>query len=123
MRGVVLIVPFLFFLSTAEAAHLDLAWSPNEEADLAGYRVYYGTTSGEYINFVDVGNVTTYRLADLLDSVTYFIAITAYDTANNESDFSGEVSGIGSPDGYGDGPTGSDGGRGCFVSALLMDPW
>ena len=80
--------------SAAEAAYLNLAWDPNQESDLAGYRVYYGTSSGEYINFVDAKSVTSYRLDDLLDGVTYYIALTAYDRAGNESDFSGEVSGL-----------------------------
>ncbi len=118
---------FLFFLSNAEAAFLDLAWDPNEEPDLGGYRVYYGTTSGDYINFVDIGRATRYRLDNLLDDVTYYIALTAYDTAGNESDFSGEVSAIGLPDGDGDsdvdGPSAPlvDGGKGggCFVSTVL----
>jgi fibronectin type 3 domain-containing protein len=114
---------FLFFLSNAEAAYLDLAWDPNEELDLGGYRVYYGTTSGDYINFVDIGTATSYRLDNLLDDVTYYIALTAYDTAGNESDFSGEVSAIGLPDGDGDGPSAPlvDGekGGGCFVSTVF----
>jgi hypothetical protein len=82
-------------LSTAEAAYLDLAWELNPEPDLAGYRVYYGTSSGEYINFVDMGLTTTCRLDNLLEDVTFYIALKAYDTANNESDFSEEVYGIG----------------------------
>lgn len=122
MRGIVLTVLFSFFLSTAEAAYLDLAWSPNEEPDLAGYRIYYGTSSREYIGFVDAGRATTFRLDNLLDDVTYFVAITAYDTAGNESDFSAEAAGVGSPDS--DAPTvsygaGGGGGGGCFVSTLL----
>ena len=126
MRRIVLTVLFSFFLSTflstAEAAYLDLAWGPNEEPDVAGYRVYYGTSSREYIGFVDAGRATTYRLDNLLDDVTYFVAITAYDTAGNESDFSAEAAGVGSPDS--DAPTvsygaGGGGGGGCFVSTLL----
>ena len=44
-----LIFLFSFFFATAEAAHLDLAWSPNDEPDLGGYRVYYGMESGDYM--------------------------------------------------------------------------
>jgi hypothetical protein len=123
MRKILSVIPFLFFISTAEAAYLDLAWDPNEEPDLAGYRVYYGTTSGKYIDFVDVGRVTAYRLDDLLEDVTFYVALTAYDTAGNESDRSDEVSGVGvaaleTPSS----PTGeSDGGVhhiGCFISSV-----
>jgi hypothetical protein len=51
-----MLFPFSVFLSvsTAEAAYLDLAGDLNQEPDLAGYRVYYGTSPGDYINFVDV---------------------------------------------------------------------
>jgi len=45
--------------------------------------------------FVDVGNVTTYRLDNLLDGVTYYVALTAYDTEGHESALSQEVSGLG----------------------------
>jgi len=44
---------------------------------------------------VDVGNVTIYRLDNLLEDVIYYVAVTAYDTIGNESDFSEEVSGVG----------------------------
>jgi hypothetical protein len=84
----------LLLLTPAEAAYLDLAWDPNKEPDLAGYRVYYGTESRRYDHAVDVKKVTTYRLEGLLDGVTYYIAVTAYDKADNESDYSDEVSGI-----------------------------
>jgi hypothetical protein len=75
--------------------YLDLAWDANQEPDLAGYKVYYGTSSREYINSVDVGNVTSYRLDNLLEDVIFYVAVTAYDTAGNESDFSEEVAGVG----------------------------
>ena len=123
MRRILLIIPFLFFLTTAEAGYLDLAWVPNEEPDLGGYRIYYGTTSGEYIDFVDVGVVTTYRLDDLLDGVTFFLALTAYDLASNESGLSPEVSSepfADETDGLAGSVAGGEKGSGCFVSALLM---
>ncbi len=89
---------FILLPINSLASYLTLAWDPNTEPDLSGYRVYYATASGEYVDSVDVGNITTYRLDDLLDGVTYFIVVTAYDTSGNESDFSNEVSGIGATD-------------------------
>jgi len=77
---------------TSLASYLTLSWNLNTERDLAGYQVYYGTASREYVYSIDVGDITAYRLDDLLDSETYFIAVTAYDTSGNESDFSDEVS-------------------------------
>ncbi len=117
-----IIIPLFFLFATAEAAHLDLAWSPNDETDLGGYRVYYGLESRDYIGSVDVGRATSCLLDNLMEDVPYYIALTAYDTGGNESGFSQEVVGVGSPDeevpASGTAAIdGSDGG--CFVSAVL----
>jgi hypothetical protein len=75
-----------------------LAWDPNPPEDgVAGYVVYYGKASGRYTWTVDVGNATTCTLTGLTPEVTYYIAVTAYDEFDNESDFSDEVSGKGRP--------------------------
>ena len=50
---------FLLLYPFDSSAQIKLAWDPNTEADLAGYRVYYGTASRSYGPPVDVGNVTT----------------------------------------------------------------
>ena len=60
--------------------------------DLAGYKLYYGTTSGSYSDNIDVGSVTTYQITNLTDGLTYYFAVIAYDTSGNESDYSNEVS-------------------------------
>jgi hypothetical protein len=77
----------------AQGGVLKLAWDPNTESDVSGYKIYYGTTSGSYENSVDVGNSTEYVLSGLSKGQTYFIAVTAYDGTSNESSFSNEVSG------------------------------
>jgi len=122
MRRILPLIPLFLFLATAEAAHLDLAWDPNDETDLGGYRVYYGLESEDYIGSVDVGRSTSCRLDNLMDDVPYYIALTAYDTGGNESGFSQEVVGVGSADEETPASEtaavgGSDGG--CFVSAVL----
>ncbi|GBD95079.1 flagellar basal body rod modification protein [bacterium BMS3Abin05] len=71
---------------------LIVQWDPNTESDLAGYRVYYGTASRSYSHQIDVGNVTQYKIANLEEGKVYYIALTAYDYWNNESNFSKEVS-------------------------------
>ena len=68
-----------------------VTWSANSEADLQGYRVYVGTSSGSRAQMFDVGNVTTTRLTLPLGS-TYFFVVTAYDRSGNESSPSGELS-------------------------------
>lgn len=73
-----------------------LSWDANHEADLAGYKVYYGTASRSYGPAIDVGKTATplapsYSIS-LPNDGTYFFAVTAYDTQGNESALSAEVS-------------------------------
>ena len=95
--------------STAQAGQVRLSWNApatNEDGtpltDLAGYMLYYGRTSGNsggnYEFSVDVGNQTTYTLPGLQDGQLYYFSVTAYDTSDNESGFSNEVSSVPSPD-------------------------
>ncbi|MGH7772383.1 MAG: fibronectin type III domain-containing protein [Candidatus Binatia bacterium] len=69
-----------------------LTWGPNTETDLAGYKVYVGTSSRVYGSPINVGNLTSYALTNLLVGSTYYFAVTAYDGSGNESGFSNEVS-------------------------------
>jgi hypothetical protein len=59
--------------------------------DLAGYKVYYGTSSGHYTQSVNVGNKTSSTINNLESGHTYYFAVTTYDTAGLESGFSNEV--------------------------------
>jgi hypothetical protein len=59
--------------------------------DLAGYKIYYGTSSGNYATSVNVGNVTTYTINNL-STGTYYFAVTAYDSSAVESYYSNQVS-------------------------------
>ena len=68
-----------------------VTWAANSEADLAGYKLHVGTTSGVYSQTIDVGRVTSYAIA-LPKGVTYFFALTAYDSSGNESGRSAELS-------------------------------
>lgn len=85
-------------VTSQPATHLQLTWSApatnrdsSELQDLAGYKLYYGTSSGNYTMSHDVGNQTSYTLQGLENGQTYYIAVTAYDTSGNESTFSAEV--------------------------------
>ena len=71
-----------------------LAWDPNSEPDVAGYRLRYGTSAGNYGQSVDVGNVTDYDVRGLDAGTTYFFVVVAYDWAGNVSAPSNEVSGV-----------------------------
>ena len=78
--------------SNAMAAQVTLAWDPNTESDLAGYRVHYGTASGSYTSHTDVHNVTSYTVTGLTAGQTYYFAATAYDASGNESGYSNPLS-------------------------------
>jgi hypothetical protein len=65
------------------------------EPDLAGYKIYVGTNSGTYgfsgSPFL-AGKVASYTISNLPKGQTYFFAISAHDSAGNESVLSAEVS-------------------------------
>jgi len=84
----------LILTQSVLASQIKLAWDPNEEADLAGYKVYFGTASGAYGPPIDVGNITKFTLPGFSPGHIYYFAVTAYDTSDNESGFSNEVSGL-----------------------------
>jgi len=71
---------------------VQLAWNPNTESDLAGYRIHSGTSSGSYTRpTIDVGNVTAFSVTNLTATTTYYFVVTAYDRAGNEGSPSNEV--------------------------------
>ena len=73
------------------AQNITLKWDPNPAPNLAGYRIYYGTSSGVYTQEINVGNTTATLISNLTEGRTYFFAVTAYNTAA-ESLPSNEVS-------------------------------
>ena len=72
-----------------------LHWDAVVAANLSGYRVYYGTDPGTYLQSrgqgLSVGNITTYTLTGLSSGTRYYFAVTAFDSSNNESPYSNEV--------------------------------
>ncbi|MEW6001251.1 MAG: Ser-Thr-rich GPI-anchored membrane family protein [Nitrospirota bacterium] len=95
---ILLIISIFLNPSSLFAGVATLSWDPpatntdgSPLTDLEGYKVYYGTSSGNYSQRIDVGNVTTYTVSNLNDG-TYYFAVTVHDTSGNESDYSNEVS-------------------------------
>jgi len=72
-----------------------LSWDPVVATALNGYRIYYGTTPGTYLQpagqGLNVGNVTTYTVTGLNSGTRYYFVVTAFDTGSNESIYSNEV--------------------------------
>ena len=79
-------------VQSASANSATLQWAANSESDLAGYKVYQGTTAGSYGPAIYAGNSTTYIASNLQPGLTYYFAVTAHDTSGNESPPSDEVS-------------------------------
>ncbi len=82
----------LFPSVEALSAQVTIAWDPNTEMDLAGYRIYYGFESGIYTYSVDVGDQSSYSFTDMEPNRIYYFAVTAYSISGHESDFSEEIS-------------------------------
>lgn len=79
---------------------VEVSWAPPTQnadgstlTDLSGYKIHYGTQSGNYPDSVAVNSagLTRYEL-DALPKGTVYLAMTAVNAAGAESDFSKEVS-------------------------------
>ena len=92
LLGSILVWMACMIPASINAAALSLSWNANTEADLAGYMVYYGNTSGSYTSSADAGNVTSYDISNVTNGKTYYVSLRAYDTSGNKSASSQEVS-------------------------------
>lgn len=82
---------FLLGAVLLQAQGVEIEWRANTEADLAGYKVYWGGSSGFYSAMLDVSRDTTFTLSDFPESGQTYVAVTAYDHAHNESGYSEEL--------------------------------
>lgn len=87
----VLTATLLCVAGNAGAGTISMAWDSVQYA--TGYRVYYGTTSGDYDSFVDVGNTTGAVLSGLDDCRTYFVSVKAYNSNGESDEYSNEIIG------------------------------
>ncbi len=78
--------------TTGKGLGVILSWAPNKEPDLVYYSVYRDTISG----FIPTDTLATLRTTSYLDTnvtanLTYYYIITATDSFDSESGYSGEV--------------------------------
>jgi len=88
-----LILASLFlFTQHACCGAVTLAWDPNSPSEgIAGYRLYYGTESRSYTGMIDITNGTLKKVSKLAKGYHYYFAVTAYNEAGQESDYSEEL--------------------------------
>ena len=79
------------FLYSVLAESICVEWDRNPEDDVAGYRIHYGIRSRLYTSTIDVGDTTEFTITDLENGSMYFFAVSAYDSAGNESLKSDEI--------------------------------
>lgn len=81
----------VFFPFVSKPVEITLAWDPNTEPDLAGYRLYIGLSSRNYTQVFDLGMTTQYTIRNLAYGTVYYFSLTAYNQNGLESSFSNEV--------------------------------
>jgi hypothetical protein len=92
----VLSLSFLCVVKAQTLATVTLAWSPSPSANVAGYKIYYGISSGNYISAVPVFGATTTNVTikGLISGATYYFAATSCDSSGNQGVFSPEISAV-----------------------------
>ena len=122
----VIAVSFFFVAATANAYDVVIAWDPNTESDLAGYKIYgsegspgppYDLIDTYSLDEIDPDNPAC-QISDLDDSLKYYFVLSAYDFAGNESDYSNEVCVAGGIACASDTSSGGGGGGGCLISVV-----
>lgn len=74
----------LHTIASGSTNAIGLAWTASSTPGVIGYRILYGTDSGNLTNILDVGNVTSANVAGLVSGQTYYLAVVAL-TASGQS--------------------------------------
>ncbi|HEX4349693.1 MAG TPA: fibronectin type III domain-containing protein, partial [Verrucomicrobiae bacterium] len=78
-------------MSAFASVNAQLSWVASSDPSVAGYNIYYGSTSRGYTNMVAVGNVTNAMIPGLAQNTTYFFAAKARNSTGTQSAFSNEA--------------------------------
>jgi hypothetical protein len=104
-RLLALLFPLAALSANSFAGQVKLAW--DAVASATGYRVYYGTSSGNYPSSIDAKDNTTATVPGLTDGARYYFAVKAYN-ATTTSAFSNEVNAVVPPSSAASNPFGGD---------------
>ncbi len=87
-----------YFFSLNTAGTIKLKWDAPGDPSIAGYKIYYGTSSQHYTKEINAGNVTNYTIRSLENCTAYYLALKSYNDSGIESiEYSNEVSGMPKP--------------------------
>ncbi len=81
----------LFCPAPMRGGNVGLAWNPSPDARTAGYNLYYGLNSGAYTGSVDAQANPAATITGITPGLTYYFAVTAYDSNGVESALSNEI--------------------------------
>ncbi len=84
-------IPLAVHAVDVAAPAVSLTWTPNPESNIAGYKLHFGGSSGSYDTVIDVGAVPSAPLPPMILGRTYYVALSAYDTANRNGPLSTEL--------------------------------
>jgi hypothetical protein len=130
---------FFYVVSSLHAMDITLQWAPNNEPDLAGYKVFYREEGQPYNYNAPYWESTEPEstIYDLDIAKTYYFVVRAFDGDGNTSDKSNEVglkegevfnsvSDVAGDGGGVGGGVGGGGGGGCFIATAaygsLLEP-
>ena len=91
IRLTVIIAFLIGVAGSLQAADVILAWDPKRDSGLAGYKVYYGTSSRTYSLNVNVGANTTYQVTGLIQDLPT-TSLSGLYAGGQETSYSNEVS-------------------------------
>ena len=99
-RSIAALNRFSITVEPVGTASKTISWTPpteNEDGspltDLAGYRIYYGTSAGDLTEVIELNSagITSYVIEDLALG-TYYLAMTSFNSNNLESRRTAEIS-------------------------------
>lgn len=79
---------------TSSTSKVTISWNKNMAYNISEYKVYYGTSSGNYTSSVSAGDVSNLDFTSITPNQRYYFAVTALADGNvHESLISAEVTG------------------------------